>query len=167
MRAWRSTAVLLIGAALGGAGVASAEDGAPPPPLDPGDPCAGAATVSDPGAGAEVMRMVNDARSRAGLPRLRTNGALTAFALRHSQDMAGQDRLAHSTVGGRLPFAPPTKSAGETLAVVETPAQAVRGWLGSPHHRAALLSSAFRVTGIGAVRTCTGSLVVTQDFMSA
>ena len=43
----------------------------------------------------------------------------------------------------------------------------MKGWLGSPHHRAALLSREYRVTGVGAVRTCTGSLVITQDFMSA
>ncbi len=168
MRAWRRTAILLIGAVLGTAGLASADDGAAPaPPLDPGDPCAGIATTPDPGSQAAVLRMVNSVRAGADLPLLKVNSALAAFALRHSQDMAGADRLAHSVVNGRLPFAPPTKSAGETLAVVGTAAQAVKGWLASPHHRAALLSHEYRVTGIGAVRTCTGSLVITQDFMSA
>jgi uncharacterized protein YkwD len=170
VRASRRAAALLIGAAfgsLGAAGLATADDGTAPPQVDAGDPCAGAPTTADAGAQAAVLRMVNGARARAGLPRLRADGPLASFALRHSRDMAGQDRLAHSKIGGRLPFAPPTKAAGETLAVVETPVQAVQGWLGSPHHRAALLSREFRFTGVGAVRTCTGSLVITQEFLSA
>jgi uncharacterized protein YkwD len=111
--------------------------------------------------------MVNGARDQAGLPPLRGSAALSAYAVRHSRDMAAADRLAHSMVGGKLPFAPSSKAAGETLAVVGTPWQAVSGWLGSPRHRATILSRQFRFTGVGAVRTCTGALVVTQEFLAA
>jgi uncharacterized protein YkwD len=166
VRAGRGTAIALIGAALCGTGVAAAEEGAPPaPPFPDGASCAGAGTA-EPGAVAALHRMVNGARAQAGLPRLKASAVLSAYALRHSRDMAAADRLAHSMVGGKLPFAPASKAAGETLAVVATPWQAVKGWLGSPRHRATLLSGEFRLTGIGAVRTCAGALVVTQEFLA-
>jgi uncharacterized protein YkwD len=149
-----------------GAGAASADDATPATPLPDATSCSGPG-VADPVAQAALRRMVNGARAQVGAPALRGSAALAAYALRHSQDMATADRLAHSMVGGRLAFAPPDRAAGETLAVVGTPWQAVRGWLGSPHHRATLLSRQFRFTGIGAVRTCTGTLVVTQEFLSS
>jgi uncharacterized protein YkwD len=113
----------------------------------------------------QVAGRVNAVRRGHGLRPLRYSRALAAAARRHSQDMANAGYFEHDSVGG-VPFWKRIErhyrsrgfsrwevgenilwSSGRTTAV-----GIVRQWLGSPEHRANLLSRTWREFGLGALR---------------
>ena len=112
---------------------------------------------------AAVACLVNRARARRGLPRLRANARLARAAAAHASAMVHGGFFAHTTPGGatvaqRLSASGYIRagrpwSVGETLACgtgrLATAASVVRAWLRSPGHRRVLLSRRFREVGIG------------------
>lgn len=118
----------------------------------------------DPGAEKALRGLTNAFRASQGLRPLRPKAALTAVARQHSRDMAAGGYFQHSNVNGRFPWAG-GRAAGENLALADTPQQAMSLLSQSPTHRHTLLSSTYRRFGIGAMRTCTGALLITQDFL--
>lgn len=104
----------------------------------------------------QVIALINQERSAAGLPALKANTKLTSAARGHSQDMACNGFFSHqsSTTGGpadRISAAGYSFSwAGENIAAgYGSAADTVAGWMDSPGHRANILSSNFTEIGLG------------------
>ena len=135
-----------------GATPASVPVGNRAPTLPPQEP---AALPLDP-AEATLQAAVNNARQENGLPELSIDSRLQRAARERSADMAAHGYVAHEWHDG-TPFATwiarywPCSGAGEIL-VMRTPSlnaqQAIQLWLGSPGHRANLLSAEWRSMGV-------------------
>ena len=105
-----------------------------------------------------VIRLINQRRARAGLPRVRRNGALNRAADAHSWEMLRRNFFAHASANGasagsRVRRFRRARRTGETIAWMSARGgrkarRVVRMWMGSPGHRAALMTRAFRRVGI-------------------
>jgi len=107
--------------------------------------------------------LLNDARARNGLDRLRTNDRLSAAAGAHSGDMVRKRYFAHTSRSGKdvvdrlnhTGYIPGATSwtVGENIAwgsgARSTPRSIVSAWMHSPGHRHNILSRRFREIGIG------------------
>jgi uncharacterized protein YkwD len=145
------------------------------------------ATAASPAlAGGRVYRhrllvVINEVRVEHGLAPLRSSRGLHRAAQRHSSDMVERDYFSHtSPTGSTLYHRILTSgfvvwgnwSAGEDLAwgtgTYSTPRATVRMWLASPEHRAILLSSHYKLIGIGrstgSFLGYAGAVVWTADF---
>jgi uncharacterized protein YkwD len=100
-----------------------------------------------------VLALVNDARRTAGAPALQDHAALRRAARTQSIRLAQDGVLSHGNwvdviraAGYRGTY------AAENIAYgYASPGAVVNGWLGSPLHRANMLNSIFRDSGIGCV----------------
>lgn len=129
-----------------------------------------------------LLRDINAVRGQHGLHTVRASLLLRLAAQRHSDDMITRDYFSHTTPGGRTLYDRVVRSgfvsgyswqAGETLGwgtgTLANPGQILKGWLGSPEHRAILLSSTW--TRIGISRACgsflghSGACVWTADWV--
>jgi uncharacterized protein YkwD len=129
-----------------------------------------------------LLQDINRVRQQFGLGTVRPSSLLHLVALHHSDDMIIRDYFAHTSPSGRT-FGDRILASGfvsgyswmggETLAwgtgTLASPLTTVRSWLGSPEHRAILLSS--RWTRIGIARACgrflghSGACVWTADWV--
>jgi uncharacterized protein YkwD len=127
---------------------------------------------SDPSkAGVTTIRratlcLINRERRARGLRALRMSRTLARPAQRHSADMAARRYFSHTSPSGTTMNARIARSGyarggrgyviGENIAwgsgTASTPARIVRSWMGSPGHRANILSPRYREIGIGVVR---------------
>lgn len=125
---------------------------------------------------AAILLKMNDARAANGLPALKASIVLRSPARVHSRYLHTTGTFTHDGPSGepfwkRLVAAgfPKTKTMGENLAVMDgcpkTAARIVELWMNSPPHRRNLLSTRFRVVGVGVVAngSC-GRAVYTTDF---
>ena len=113
-----------------------------------------------------IICLINSARRRNGLRPYRRNFKLTRAATRHSRSMVRRDYFSHDGPGGTTPgeriartgyFAGTSARAwGENIAAgvrrSGSPLAIFRAWMGSPGHRAMILSGTFRHLGIGIAR---------------
>jgi uncharacterized protein YkwD len=118
-----------------------------------------------------IVSAINRARSRYGLPRLHAGGRLSHAADLHSHQMLAGDFFAHGSFAQRVRRFTRSRRVGETLAYSSRcgAGRFVRMWLGSPSHRAVLLSRTFRRVGVGRRLGRMGTrraCVVTADFAS-
>ena len=113
----------------------------------------------------EILRLVNEARASERECGAKTydaqapvslNQRLTAAAQGHAKDMAVHDYFSHtgrdgSTVADRVDRKGyDWRAVGENIAAgYDSPAEVMRGWLGSPGHCANLMSDAFTHLGVG------------------
>jgi len=104
----------------------------------------------------QVVGLVNQVRSRAGLTPLTVNPQLTQAAMGHAQDMAQNDFLSHtgsngSTMQSRVEATGYSWAAlGENVAAGQPDPQSVmRSWMGSEGHRANILNPDFTEIGVG------------------
>lgn len=119
---------------------------------------------------AEVLRLVNVERGKAGCRALTVDSRLAAAASSHSADMAANDYFSHtgrngSSVSQRVEAAGYRWSGvGENIAKGQpTPAAVMTAWMNSSGHRANILNCNFRNIGIGLAYDGR-SPVWTQDF---
>jgi uncharacterized protein YkwD len=119
---------------------------------------------------AEVLRLVNLERTKAGCGALTTDSRLATAAQAHSADMAANNYFSHtgrngSDVSDRVEAAGYRWSAvGENIAKGQpTPAAVMQAWMNSSGHRANILNCRFRNIGIG-LANAGRSPVWTQDF---
>lgn len=119
---------------------------------------------------AEVVRLTNLERAAVGRSALAVHPAASAAAMAHSADQAAMGRMTHtgsdgSDAGTRLTRAGFTWGAwGENVAAGQrTAAEVVGAWMASPVHRANILSSTFRVIGIGVATAPDGTRYWTMD----
>ena len=118
----------------------------------------------------ELVRLVNDARQKAGLQPLAVDERLTQAARAHSQLLAQHGNLSHQ-YPGEPPLVERLAATGlrfdwsaENVALDSgTPADAHRGLMNSPPHRANILNSNLNAIGVGVVRQG-GLIYVTEDF---
>ena len=105
---------------------------------------------------AEVVRLVNIERKKAGLSELKHNWELSRVARYKSEDMRDKGYFSHTSPTYGSPFQMMRsfgisyRTAGENIAKGQTtPAAVVKGWMNSPGHRANILNSSFTEIGVG------------------
>lgn len=128
------------------------------------------APETDPSAEEQMLRLLNDERTRLSLTQLVRDSTLDAAARAHSVDMLQRGYFAHETLEGRTPLdrmraaGSQFSFAGENLALAPTVALAHQGLMESPGHRANILGPEFRRVGIGAARADGRGRMFTQSF---
>ncbi|MDQ0993277.1 CAP domain-containing protein [Streptomyces sp. V3I7] len=128
------------------------------------------ATISaEEAAEAEVLKLVNDERAKAGCSALAANSSLSKLAELFSVDMAARDFFDHTDPTGLTPWDRAAKAGitdlgGENIARGQADAAAVMAaWMNSPGHRANILDCDFKTLGVG-VHYGPGGPWWTQDF---
>jgi uncharacterized protein YkwD len=105
-----------------------------------------------------MIRTLNDVRAQHGQPPLRPAGALLRSSTRFARALMRRDVFAH---GPTIAVSRRYRAAGETLAMHSgfrlAVKRTVRQWMNSPPHRAVLLSSRYRMVGVGSARGRFGS----------
>ena len=153
-------------------GVDVAEDGAPPAGA-PGRPNGGAGGGGGGAAGVlgEVVDRTNAERARHGLRPLAVDARLTAAAQAHSADMVRRGFFAHESPDGRQVWDRASaagyayrKVAENIAAGQRTAEEVVRGWMGSPGHRANILDGDLTQLGVGRADGGSYSVYWTQVF---
>jgi uncharacterized protein YkwD len=119
-----------------------------------------------------VLKQINKIRVSKGLTRLRPMPKLNAAARRHSASLARSGTLHHNGFAKRIfgSGIPGLRIAGENVAYVSGCSTSgarimVRAWMRSPGHRQNILSSSFRMIGVGsALRGSCGATYTTTEF---
>jgi hypothetical protein len=111
------------------------------------------------------VSFINAKRSAAGLAPVSESGGLASVAVRHSQEMASQNRLFHS---GNLAAAvssvvPNWQGVGENVGVGSSVEDVNAMFMASATHRANILGN-FNLAGVGVVQGSDGRYWVTQVF---
>lgn len=136
------------------AGTATAA-GTDAPPLAALVPKAPAAVVATPAPAAEVTRLTNVERAKAGCAALRVEPKLQAAAQLHSKDMVDRSYFSHTSPEGKGPGdraaaqGYPSWSGENIAAGYRTPVEVVRAWMNSAGHRANILNCRSTSTGVG------------------
>ena len=123
----------------------------------------------DPAAERELVRLLNEERSKEGLPRLELEERLVESARAHAMEMAQHDQIAH-----QLPGEPELEKrvartnlradfTGENVAVNSDAASAHHALMNSPGHRANMLHPKYNAVGMGVVRRG-DTIYVAQNF---
>jgi len=117
----------------------------------------------------EVFRLTNVERARAGLPAFTSAAPLTKAAAVRANEIISS--FSHDRPDGRSCFSAFEESgvtysmAGENIAMGQrTPDEAVRGWMNSPSHRAAILEAGYGRLGVGVAMDEGGRLHWAQAF---
>ncbi|MFI2202616.1 CAP domain-containing protein [Streptomyces sp. NPDC020192] len=120
-------------------------------------------------AEAEVLKLVNQERSKVGCSPLSANSSLTRLAESFSDDMAARGFFDHTDPDGKSPWdraaaAGISNLGGENIARGQADAAAVmQAWMNSPGHKANILNCDFKTLGVG-VHLGPGGPWWTQDF---
>lgn len=121
---------------------------------------------------AEVIRLVNVERAKAGLQPLTANWELCRIARYKSQDMINKNYFSHISPTYGTPFnmmenfGITFSSAGENIAMGQkSPAEVMNSWMNSPGHRANILSPSYSQIGVGLAKSSTGVCYWTQMFI--
>ncbi|SDQ83911.1 CAP domain-containing protein [Thermostaphylospora chromogena] len=118
---------------------------------------------------AEVVRLTNAARRRAGCRPLRVDARLVRSARQHSRDMAATGLLSHDSSDGTSPWLRmeragyPDGGAENIGRGYQDAEEAVRGWMSSRRHRQNIVNCELRAIGVG-VAEGEGGPWWTQDF---
>jgi uncharacterized protein YkwD len=129
-----------------------------------------------------LLQLINHARTRRGLARLRLNAPLDRAALSHSRSMLAHGYFSHSSLGGgsycgRLVHAGYRRKGCTSWMVGEvigwgagargTPRAVFTAWMHSRAHRSILLGRRWRDVGVGAAsgtfRGLSGAVLFTVD----
>jgi uncharacterized protein YkwD len=138
----------------------------PPPPPPPPKPKP-APKPAQSGSGSEVAQlvsMVNNYRAANGLPALATASDATAKAQQHSNDMAAQGRIYHSS-SMSSGIKSGWSALGENVGMGGSVSQVESMFEGSGPHRANLLNGDFTQIGVGVAHGSDGQLYVTEFFV--
>ena len=120
----------------------------------------------------EVLRLVNEERTKRGLGALKRASDLDALARAHSADMINRHFFDHNNPDGQSPFdrmraaGISYRAAAENIASGQRSAEAVmNAWMNSSGHRANILNATYTEIGIGAVKSSGGTIYWTQEFV--
>jgi uncharacterized protein YkwD len=119
---------------------------------------------------AEMLRLVNEERTKRGLKALVADPQLVPVARAHSQDMFARGYFSHYTPEGKDPFDRMKSSgikyysAGENLALGQTLKICHEGLMNSPGHRANILNPSYGRLGIGILDGGSYGLMISQEF---
>ena len=107
---------------------------------------------------AEVVRLVNEQRTKNGLQPLKENWELSRVARFKSQDMVDNRYFSHTSPTYGTPFQMirafglTYRTAGENIAYGQrTPQAVVTAWMNSAGHRANILNASYTQIGVGYV----------------
>lgn len=113
----------------------------------------------------QVFDIVNLQRKAAGCPAAQLNRELSSAAKTHSQDMATHNFFGHIGSDGSAFFQRAQRAgytyfaAGEIIGGgYDSPTAVVDGWMGSPGHRAIILTCANTDIGVGFVNAPSSSM---------
>jgi len=109
-----------------------------------------------------VVGQINALRASVGQPALMPDGELVAKAQAHSQDMAAQNQLFHTTLRDGVTGNP--HRMGENVAYAGSVDQAFQALLNSPPHYANMTDPTFNRVGVGIYVAPDGRVWVTMDF---
>lgn len=118
----------------------------------------------------EMLKLVNEERTKRSLNALIFNDKLTEVARLHSTDMFWRGYFAHNNPDGQTPFDRMDKFgirygfAGENLALAPDVEIAHNGLMNSPGHRANILSVDFKKIGIGCIDGGIYGKMISQEF---
>ena len=118
----------------------------------------------------EMLDMINDERSKVGLPLLYFDEELAKVARKHAGDMFRRGYFSHYNPEGKSPFDRIRKEgiqfsiAGENLALAQNLSLAHNGLMESPSHRANIQHKSFGRVGIGILDGGFNGLMITQLF---
>lgn len=121
----------------------------------------------------EVVRLVNDERTKRGLKPLKMDPALSLVARDKSKDMRDRNYFSHTSPTYGSPFdmmkayGITYRAAGENIAAGQTTAEeVVKSWMNSEGHRKNILSPEFTTIGVGYAKGGTYGHYWTQMFIS-
>jgi uncharacterized protein YkwD len=120
---------------------------------------------------AEVIRLVNIERQKAGCSGLSGESRLEAAAQKHSELQAAQNSMSHqlpgeASMGDRVTAEGYRwRGVAENVAAGYTsPASVMNGWMNSPGHKANILNCAYTEIGVGLAKSSSGTQYWTQNF---
>jgi uncharacterized protein YkwD len=133
----------------------------------------GGSSASAKGFAAEVLRLANVERAKAGCGALKLNSKLNAAAQAHTTDMATDNFFSHDSQDGRSPF-DRIKAAGYSFSAAAeniaagstTAAGAMDQWMNSAGHKANILNCTYVDLGVGFAKGVNADYAGywTQDF---
>jgi uncharacterized protein YkwD len=109
---------------------------------------------------AAMIQLIAAERRAAKVPKLSRDGVLAKAGRSKSMQMARGGAFSHS---GGMGWAA-GRSGAQNLAMAPTVQIAFRSMMDSPPHRRNILGSAWRLTGVGAARDCSGQTFYTLNF---
>ena len=118
---------------------------------------------------AEIHRLVNEERTKAGVKPLQWSERLAEIAEQHSTDMRDKNYFSHGNFVQRIRTVC-AGAAGENIFYgfstdpIKIAKSAVSSWMNSPGHRANILSTSYHIEGVGIAISETSKAYVTQDF---
>lgn len=107
----------------------------------------------------EVFNLINQQRTKNGLPALKIDDEVQNVARIKAQDMVDNNYFSHTSPTYGSPFdmlksfGVTYKSAGENIAGNSSNSGAVNAWMNSEGHKANILSNNYNYTGIGVVNS--------------
>lgn len=121
-----------------------------------------------------VIKLVNDARTLAGLGNLSQNRQLMEAAQKKAEDMIEKGYFAHTSPNGTSPWywfdevGYDYKYAGENLAInFKNAEDQQRAWMNSPLHRKNILSEKYKEIGVASIKGVINgnpSIITVQEF---
>lgn len=124
-----------------------------------------AAPAGDAAYTARLLTLVNGARTDHGLPRLALSSCAQAFAQAQAASMARRGVMDHQPLGPVLSTCHATAD-GENVAYGNLSAEQIFAiWMGSPVHRANILSPRYTHLGNGATTRSDGRVYASQVFV--
>jgi uncharacterized protein YkwD len=137
----------------------------PPPPPPPPPPFPDPDPVRWPEWSIPLAQAINDERVRRGYLPLIHDGNLSTLARDWAARNASRGTLDHGDSHSRISEVFAGRATGETLAWGQTtPAEVVRGWMGSPGHRAQILGF-YTLVGCGRAPDRDGRIVWCANFV--
>jgi uncharacterized protein YkwD len=154
--------VTTFGAALPAAGAADTPGSQPAvhQPAAPAVETLGAADAASPDG--QSFLLLNGVRADLGLPGLRYDTGLSAYAIAHAQAMAQAGSLYHSSIGSLLGH--PWSNVGENVGVGGSVYQIHVALVYSPGHYANMTNPAFTAVGVGVAADASGRLFICHVF---
>ncbi|NOY56601.1 MAG: CAP domain-containing protein, partial [Actinobacteria bacterium] len=112
------------------------------------------------------LSKINAARTATGAQTLQRDASLAGYARIHSQAMADDGSIYHSTTGDLAPYLPSDWVMwGENVGVGGTCAILFDAFMASPLHKENLLNPVFQYAGIGVYIDVDGTLWTTHIFL--
>ncbi|GHJ57716.1 hypothetical protein NOK12_02350 [Nocardioides sp. OK12] len=111
-----------------------------------------------------VHKKTNVQRTKRDLVGLRKQKCVQRFADRQARRMADQERMFHQDLGPVLEKCDLSRVAENVAYGYSSGKAVVKGWMGSPGHRANILDGRFRLLGVGARQSADGTWYAAQVF---
>lgn len=118
-----------------------------------------------------VLKLINEAREKAGVSPLKLGATLPKIAQIKAEDMVSASYFAHTSKTYGTPFKMMSDygidytSAGENIAGNPSIEAAVKSWLASDTHKQNLLSSSYEYIGIGIAKSPTYGYIIVAMFV--